>query len=105
APILIKGQVIGFITLDHVTPGFYTLAHAERLQAFAYQAGLAIENARLYASIREHAEELEQRVLERTRELAEANARLQELDRLKDMFVSNVSHELRTPLTNIKLHL
>lgn len=105
APIQIKGQVIGFITLDNTTPGFFSLAHAERLQAFAQQAGLAIENAQLYASIRQHAEELEQRVDARTRELAQANERLQELDRLKDQIISNVSHELRTPLTNIKLHL
>ena len=105
APILIKGSVIGFITLDRFEPGFYTSAHADRLQAFAHQAGLAIENAQLYASSRQHAEELEQRVVERTRELADANGRLRELDQLKDQFISNVSHELRTPLTNIKLHL
>jgi signal transduction histidine kinase len=37
-----------------------------------------------------------------TDELREANARLQELDRLKDDFVSTVSHELRTPLTSIR---
>ena len=35
-------------------------------------------------------------------ELREANERLQELDRLKDDFVSTVTHELRTPLTSIR---
>ncbi len=37
-----------------------------------------------------------------TAELRSANQRLQELDRLKDDFVSTVTHELRTPLTSIR---
>lgn len=37
-----------------------------------------------------------------TTELRSANQRLQELDRLKDDFVSTVTHELRTPLTSIR---
>ncbi len=37
-----------------------------------------------------------------TAELKEANIRLQELDRLKDDFISTVTHELRTPLTAVK---
>jgi len=36
------------------------------------------------------------------RALVTQNARLRELDRLKDDFVSSVSHELRTPLTSIR---
>ncbi len=32
-------------------------------------------------------------------------SRLRELDRMKDMFVTNVSHELRTPLANLKLYM
>ena len=37
----------------------------------------------------------------RTEELAQANSRLQELDRLKSIFIASMSHELRTPLNSI----
>jgi hypothetical protein len=37
-----------------------------------------------------------------TAELRAANERLQELDRMKDDFISTVTHELRTPLTSIR---
>jgi Na+/proline symporter/signal transduction histidine kinase len=37
-----------------------------------------------------------------TDDLRSANQRLQELDRLKDDFISTVTHELRTPLTSIR---
>ncbi|MCG8354575.1 MAG: HAMP domain-containing histidine kinase, partial [Kiloniellales bacterium] len=37
-----------------------------------------------------------------SRSLRAANERLQELDRLKDDFLTTVSHELRTPLTSIR---
>ena len=53
APILIYGEVIGFILLDSQIPGFFTPAHAERLEAFANQAALAIHNARLLQQARE----------------------------------------------------
>jgi diguanylate cyclase (GGDEF)-like protein/PAS domain S-box-containing protein len=47
-PICKGKQVIGFLNLDSATPNFFTPAHASRLQAFASQAAVAIENARLY---------------------------------------------------------
>jgi signal transduction histidine kinase len=43
-----------------------------------------------------------QALMAATAELRAANDRLQELDRLKDDFVSTVTHELRTPLTSIR---
>ena len=46
-PISIYGEVIGFICLDAEQPGFFTPVHADRLQAFANQAALAMHNARL----------------------------------------------------------
>jgi len=37
----------------------------------------------------------------KTDELEKANSKLQELDRLKSMFIASMSHELRTPLNSI----
>jgi PAS domain S-box-containing protein len=46
-------------------------------------------------------ESLEQHVQERTADLEQANTRLQELDRMKSMFIASMSHELRTPLNSV----
>jgi signal transduction histidine kinase len=47
-------------------------------------------------------EEKQHELEEATANLQAANERLQELDRLKDDFISTVTHELRTPLTSIR---
>ncbi|HVO70971.1 MAG TPA: PAS domain S-box protein, partial [Aggregatilineaceae bacterium] len=75
APIFAEGQVIGCLNLDSAAVGFYTQAHAERLQAFASQASVAIKNARLYDAVQRYAADLEQRVAERTQALQESEAR------------------------------
>lgn len=55
APLRSKGQVFGFLNLESSQPGFYNQQHADRLQAFADQAAVAIENARLYAEVQQYA--------------------------------------------------
>jgi len=42
-----------------------------------------------------------QQLEEHARELSEANLKLQELDKLKNMFIASMSHELRTPMNSI----
>jgi len=49
-PLLLGDDVVGIITLDKREPDFYTPEHASVALAFAAQAAIAIQNARLYAA-------------------------------------------------------
>ncbi len=53
APIIVRGQVIGFLSLDKTETDFYHPEHALTLAAFAAQAGLAMQNANLFAETTE----------------------------------------------------
>ncbi len=50
---------------------------------------------------KEYAKKLESEIARQTAELREANARLEEISRLKSDFLANMSHELRTPMNAI----
>jgi diguanylate cyclase (GGDEF)-like protein/PAS domain S-box-containing protein len=58
APLLVKGEVIGFLDLTSLTPNFYNQSHANRLQAFADQVAIAVENARLLEEAQQRADQL-----------------------------------------------
>lgn len=73
----------------------YTAQDAALLRTFGSNATVAFEKAELYQKLREHTEELESKVQERTRHLQE----MQQAQR--DLF-DNISHALQTPLTVLK---
>jgi len=47
-PLEIRGNIVGAINLASAKPEFFSTEQVERFQAFASQAAVAIENARLY---------------------------------------------------------
>jgi signal transduction histidine kinase len=63
---------------------------------------LIVERRRLMEQLREANESLEERVRQRTSELAEANQRLQALNEQKNEFIGMAAHDLRSPLSVIK---
>ncbi|MGB9723785.1 MAG: ATP-binding protein [Chloroflexia bacterium] len=80
-PLQVKNRTIGVLYVDNrVRIGHFTPEDLNLLTAFANQAAVAIENARLF----EH---------------------VCVLDRLKGDFLESVSHELRSPLTSLTLGL
>ncbi len=57
-PLIIHGEVIGYITLDSRTRAAYRPEQADLTQAFANQAAIAIQNARLFEKVQNSLREL-----------------------------------------------
>jgi len=76
-PMLIGEKLVGMIALDKSEPGFYTPRHARLAEAFAAQAAIAIENARLYEEEKRRATQLAL-----ISEVGEKAASILDLDRL-----------------------
>ena len=90
-PGLSAGKLHCILYADNGDSAFDFHAAAQRfLHGLADQAAVALENAALVEELRRNNQELET-----------ANAKLQELDRLKSQFLSVATHELRTPLSII----
>ncbi|MGB7709998.1 MAG: AAA family ATPase [Microcoleus sp.] len=76
APIINQGKLIGILYLENnLTTGAFTPDRLEVLKILSSQAAISIENARLYQN-------LEDKVEERTAQLAEANQEISTLNEL-----------------------
>ena len=125
-PLVSQGKPLGLINVAAADWQFLTHADLHFLSAVSAQLVVALERAHSYEAaeaqrsridhlatlLHETNQTLEAKVLERTMELAAANAslekanqQLKELDNLKSAFLSVVSHELRTPFTSILLSM
>lgn len=97
------GKAVGLLCLGEKLSGeLYTEADQTLISIFSAEAAIAIQNAKSYEEIRRFNITLEEEVENATKRLVKANEKLQELDKLKDEFVSIASHELRTPMVSIK---
>jgi signal transduction histidine kinase len=88
---------------DYITKPFHS---PEVLARINHQLTIQQQHRRLselYHQVQYFNIELEQQVQERTYDLQQALEELQQLNRLREDFLSTISHELRTPLTNIRM--
>jgi len=103
SPIITQRGNIGFVFVgNRINSPAITQGDEELITILAGQIGQSIENAQLFEKVFHSSQELELKVADRTKQLAGALQKVNDISKKKSEFISAVSHELRTPLTSIK---
>ncbi len=78
-PLISQGELIGTLNLAAEQPANFIAEYQEIAHEIADQVAIAIQQTRMSAQIRRHNAELEERVIERTAELASAKTRVESI--------------------------
>lgn len=101
-PVIISGQLCGLLYLEHFElSGAFTEERINLLQLLANQTAILSENTRLYHQVVAVNKNLEQKVWERTQELASAKIKAESATAAKSSFLARMSHEIRTPINAV----
>lgn len=102
-PLYVGNDMHGLLMLGEKKSGdIYSQADVNVLEIFAPEISVAVQNSKSYFEIQQFNATLTKEIKKATQDLQAANLQLEELDKLKDDFVSIASHELRTPMTAIR---
>ncbi len=102
-PLMSSKRLMGIIVLGSKMSGdAYSQEDLELLSTLSNQAGVAIDNAKLYKEVQDFSKTLQQKVDEQTKDINEKNKYLQELLNMKTDFLRVVNHQLNTPLAVMK---
>ena len=90
-PLRVDSECVGVLNVNRIShPSLFNARQRDILRIFAEHVGVVIQRALTLGELQR-----------KTVELERANVRLEEVNRMKDVFLSTASHELKTPLTSV----
>lgn len=107
-PLIARDEVLGVLTLFSAEASVFGKEEVKLLEELADNMAFGLEALRVRGELETYKQQLEQRVAERTAEIAALNGELREKAReadaasqAKSLFLATVSHEIRTPLNAV----